>query len=123
MADRNPEIYSYTHRMPLETAIELIEQLTGESGIDRKQLHEQAKQQAGEQIIWWVDHAIMLLRSSGYVKRFNVCYGTVIYIPTARWSDRDEVLGDLRPPKKKNRDARDRMRLLAKNARLAAMAN
>lgn len=113
-ASPQTETYSYSYRMPLETAIEIIEQLTCPGGIERQALHDKARQRAGHNIIWWVDHAIGLLRSHGYVRRHNACYGTVIYIPTARWSERDAVLAELRPPRKKNRFARDQARLMAR---------
>jgi hypothetical protein len=111
----NPtETYSYTYRMPLETAIEIVEQLTTSSGIDRQVLHEMARQRAGSYIIWWVDHAISLLRTHGYVRRHNLSYGTVVYTPTARWDERDDLLAYLRPPRKKNRYARDQARINAR---------
>lgn len=106
-------------RLPFETAIEIIETLTGD-GIYRDSLLEQAKQQAGEQIGWWVEHTIMLLRSNGYVKRVNVSEGVVYYTPTSIWGQRNMLLAELRHPKKKPRTNRNLKRFNAKQERFLA---
>lgn len=108
---------SYLDRLPFERAIDIIEALPLEEGVEREDLIHHAKAKAGDDIVWWVDHTLRILRHHGYVKRIHIDVDHILYFPTTSWPCRDELLQGLRSPPKKNRNARDLKRKLARQDR------
>lgn len=111
------EPISYLDRLPFESAIDLIESLPLDEGVDRYDLIDQVKQTSGEDMVWWVDHTMRLLREHGYVRRIHLDVDHILYMSTENWTNRDLILSSLRSPPKKNRIMRDLKRKLARQER------
>jgi hypothetical protein len=113
-------------RVPLESAIDLIEQLQldEDAFVRLTELHEEAERAgpAGDgtkELHWWLDHTIALLVNRGYLRRLHLGPGELAYRPTSQWHDRDTLLKDLRPPKARIRWARMEARQIQKAERKA----
>lgn len=113
-------------RVPLERAIDLIEQfeLTQDDFVRLSELHKEADRAPpssddAKELHWWLDHTLALLVNRGYLRRLHLGPGELAYKPTTDWHNRDTVLKDLRPPKAKIRWARIRTRQALKEERRA----
>lgn len=112
----------YNDRVPLEHAIEVIEQVCEKDLVRRSVLQAEVLSdprwtEEDHKMLWWLDHTLSLLVNRGMLKRHHIKPGELGYEPTDAWHGRDEVIGPLRPPKKKNRFARDRARREARERR------
>ncbi len=113
-------------RVPLERAIDLIEQLdlSEDDFVRLRELHDEAERAPpssddAKELHWWLDHTLALLVNRGYLRRLHLGPGELAYKPTSQWHERDTVLKDLRPPKAKIRWARIKTRQALKAERKA----
>lgn len=123
-------ILSCHDRVPLERAIDLIEQadLTPGDFVSLSALHQEVERTPpspsdAKDLHWWLDHTLALLVNRGYLRRLHLGPGELGYTPTSAWHERDLVLKDLRPPKAKVRWARIRAREAEKAERKAERAS
>lgn len=117
-------------RVPIEAAIDLIEQidLTPGDFVSLSDLHQEVDRSPPpssddvKELHWWLDHTLSLLVNRGYLRRLHLGPGELGYTPTQAWHERDTVLKELRPPKAKIRWARIQARQAKKAERQAAKA-
>jgi len=112
-------------QMPLEIAIEVVEQLTRiQTHVRYEAYVDQANQiglkRALGNLKHYVDHVLSLLIHHKYLIRVHHSPGYIEYTPSSSWAQRDSVLSLLRTPKPVNRAWRTRRAQAQRQAKQAA---
>jgi hypothetical protein len=89
-------------RMPLERAIEVVENALEHRVVLRQDLREAVESDAPEAASL-LDHTIQVMIHGGYVRRVHLGPNLLAYEKTERWPSRDEMLLLLRAPRHKHR--------------------
>jgi hypothetical protein len=97
---------SVHQRMPLERAIDIVEDVLGASknAVDREFIRAAVDRTGFPEVKWYVDHTLQVMIHHGMVRRLHVGPGCLAYQRTENWSCRDEAIGLLRGPNYKKRE-------------------
>lgn len=97
---------SVHERMPIERAIDILEDVLGASkeAVEREFIQAAVNKTGFPEVNWYVDHTLQMMIHHGMVRRLHKGPGCLAYQRTDTWSSRDEAIGLLRGPTYKRRE-------------------
>lgn len=103
---RKPIRLSSQQRLPIEHAIEFLENMLGQATaeVSRAFLYAEVNRNGFPEVMPYVDQTLKVMIHHGMVRRTHPGPGCLGYERTDRWCNREEVIGLLRGPKYRKRE-------------------
>lgn len=103
---RKPVRLSTQQRMPMEHAIDFVENLLGQAQaeVSRAFLYAEVKRNGFPEVMPYVDQTLKVMIHHGMVRRTHPGPGCMGYERTERWCKRDDAIGLLRGPVYRKRE-------------------